>query len=186
MRGLFAVSLLPVLFGTSAAAAPAPSESWGKSGITLAQYRKDAIECGLQGYYTDISKTQDAKVFVDASKQLDAITSGGASSPMTVDSNPLGPDSTTAIDQAVRYGAQQQHIVDNVRVDRRFDNIKKTLVSNDQQCLVKRGYSKFVLTDEQRKALRKLKAGSDQRRAYLYSLASDPAVLANQKATAQP
>jgi hypothetical protein len=105
---------------------------------------------------------------------------------MTVESNPGGPDTTNASSQITAYAAQQQHIVEGVRPDERFKSIKKTLESSAEQCLMRRGYSKFDLTDEQRKALRKLKAGSNQRRAYLYSLASDPAVLQNQKGAGQP
>ena len=186
MRYLFAVSLVSIAAATAVAAAPAPKESWGKAGITLAQYRQDALECGLQGHYTDISQTDDAKAFVNASKQLDAVTTGGASVPMTIESNPGGPDMTNATDQMAAYAAQQQHIVDNVRPDERFKSIKRTLESKADQCLISRGYSKFALTDEQRHALKKLKAGSDERRAYLYSLATNPAVLQSQKVAARP
>jgi hypothetical protein len=84
-----------------------------------------------------------------------------------------------------RYADQQQHIVDSIRPGERFKSIKKMLVSATEQCLIDRGYSKFELTDEQRHELKKLKAGSDRRRAYLYSLASNPEILASQK-TAQP
>jgi len=185
MRRLFAVSLISMAATGPALAAPAPEESWGKAGITIDQYRQDALDCGLQGYYTDISKTDDAKEFVKASKQLDAITTG-ASAPMTVESNPAGPDTTNSVQQAVAYAQQQQHIVESVRPDERFKSIKKTLVANTAQCLASRGYSRFRLTDEQRKVLRKLKASSDARRAYLYSLASNPAVLQAQRAIAQP
>ncbi len=185
MRRLFAVPVLSALIATSATAATAPKESWGKPGISLAQYRQDALDCGLQGYYTDISKTDDAQAFVKASKQLDAVTTGGMA-PMTTGSSGTGPDTTDSIDQAVRYADQQAHIVESVRPEKRFENIKVMLVANTQQCLEKRGYSKFELTEEQQKRLRKLKAGSDERRAYLYSLATDPAVLQNQKAAGQP
>ena len=185
MRRLFAVSLVSAMFATAAAGAPSPKESWGKAGITLAQYRQDSLECGLKGYYTDISKTEDAKQFVKASQQLDAITTG-ASAPMTVESNATGPDKTNAADQLAAYADQQQHIVESVRPDERYKSIKKTLVSSTEQCLAGRGYSKFELTDDQRKILRKLKAGSDQRRAYLYSLASNPTVLQTQKMVGQP
>lgn len=180
MRHRFAVSLLPLLFATSSMAAPAPKESWGKAGITLAQYRQDAVDCGMKGYYTDISKTDDAKAFVNASRQLDAITTG-ASAPMTLETNATGPDTTNAVDQAAQYANQQQHIVESVHADARFHSIKRTLVSGTEQCLADRGYSRFALTDEQRHMLGKLKPGSDQRRMYLYQLASDPAVLAKQK-----
>jgi hypothetical protein len=185
MRRLFAVSLVSAMFATAAAGAPSPKESWGKAGITLEQYRQDALECGLKGYYTDISKTEDAKQFVKASQQLDAITTG-ASAPMTVESNATGPDTTNAADQVAAYADQQQHIVESVRPDERYKSIKKTLISSTEQCLAGRGYSKFELTDDQRKILRKLKAGSDQRRAYLYSLASNPTILQSQKMVGQP
>jgi hypothetical protein len=185
MRHSFAVSFLSVVVAASATAAPAPKESWGKAGITLAQYRRDSIECGLQGYYTDISKTDDAQAFVKASQQLDAITTSGTV-PATVDSNPMGPDSTNAAAEATQYAAQQQHIVAGVRPDERYKSLKQLLVSKTEQCLIGRGYSKFELTDDQRHALRKLKAGSDERRAYLYSLASNPAVLESQRTAGQP
>ena len=179
MRRQFAVSLLSLVLATSASSAPAPQESWGKAGITLAQYRKDSLDCGLQGHYTDISKTDDAKAFVKASKQLDAVTTG-ASTPITLETNATGPNSTNSVDQMAQYAAQQQHIVDSVRPEMRFKSIRRTLVAKTGECLASRGYSRFQLTDEQRRALRKLKPGSEQRREYLYGLASNPAVLAAQ------
>lgn len=105
---------------------------------------------------------------------------------MTVESNATGPDTTNAADQVAAYADQQQHIVESVRPDERYKSIKKTLISSTEQCLAGRGYSKFELTDDQRKILRKLKAGSDQRRAYLYSLASNPTILQSQKMVGQP
>lgn len=179
----FALSLV-VIVGSSVTAAPAPQASWGKAGISLDQYRRDSVECGLKGYYSDISKTEDAKAFVSASRQLETMTTG-TTSPNVISSSGTGPSSTDAVDQMVRYADQQQHIVDNVRPDERFRSIKKSLISATDQCLIARGYSRFQLTDGQRHALKKLKAGSDQRRAYLYSLASNPEVLASQR-TAQP
>jgi hypothetical protein len=106
--------------------------------------------------------------------------------PSTTGSNNTGPSSNNSIEQAAQYADIQQHIIESVRPDERMRNIKKTLIANDQSCLVQRGYSKFVLTDDQRHVLKKLKAGSDERRAYLYSLATNPAVLQGQRAPAQP
>lgn len=185
MRRLFAISLLTFGLPVAANSAPAPQESWGKAGVSMTQYRQDALECGLQGHYTDISKTDDAKAFVTASKQLDAVTTG-ASAPAVTGAGGTGPNSTNSVDQMVEYANQQQHIVDSVHADQRMRNIKQDLVAKDQQCLMQRGYSKFRLTDDQRKRLSKLKAGSDERRAYLYGLASDPAVLQSQAAPANP
>jgi len=185
MRYLLAVPIIALFIATPGASAPAAKESWGKAGVTLAQYRQDALECGLKGYYTDISQTQDAKEFVRASRELDTVTTGALGANTTSGSG-TGPASTDSIDQAARYADIQQHIVESVRPDERFRSIKKTLLSNDEQCLASRGYTKFVLTDQQRKTLSKLKAGSDGRRAYLYSLATDPNVLQSQRAAAQP
>jgi hypothetical protein len=183
MRRLF--PLLTLMLPVSAIAAPAPVQSWGKAGVSLTQYRQDALECGLQGHYTDISKTDDAKAFVTASHQLDAVTTG-ASAPSTTGASGPGPEMTDSIDQAVRYANQQQHIVDSVHPEQRFHNLKRTLVAKDEQCLIQRGYSRFRLTDEQRHRLRKLKFGSEERRAYLFELARDPAVLQSQGVAANP
>ncbi|MFL6758731.1 hypothetical protein [Sphingomonas sp.] len=179
MRRFFAVSTLAGLLALPAHAAPAPQESWGKAGVSLAQYRQDSVECGLKGHYTDVSNTQDAQVLINASRQLDTIQ--GTFAPNTTGASPSGPPPSDA-NQIGQYAATQQHIVDNARPELRYRNIKHTLEATTADCLMQRGYSKFTLTDEQRRALRKLKPGSDQRRAYLHALASDPLVLQIQKA----
>jgi hypothetical protein len=183
MRLLFAVSALSVVAAASASASAAPQDSWGKLGISFAQYRQDALYCGKQGYTRDISKTDDAKAFVSASKQLDAITPGAPTSTVSSSSS-TGPATDNSIDQMVEYADQQQHIIDSIHPEQRFRSIKQTLLSTVDQCLTSRGYSRFRLTDGQRKQLSRLKAGSDERKHYLYSLASDPAVLQSQKEVA--
>src|SRR3954451_20842238 len=185
MRCVLAIPLLILVLATPAMSAPAPQESWGKAGVSLTQYRRDALECGLQGHYLDISQTDDAKAFVKGSRQLDVVTSG-ASAPSTTGASGTGPAMTDSVDQMVRYANQQQHIVDSVQPERRFHSIKRTLIATDEQCLVQRGYSKFRLSDEQRSRLRKLKFGSEERRDYLYRLATDPAVLQNQPVATNP
>lgn len=182
MRRLFGVSLLTWIV-TPALAASAPQQSWGKAGITLTQYRQDALECGLKGYYTDVSQTQDAKELVRASRQLDNLQSTfgpGSGAPGTASAG------ASEADQMGEYAATQEHIVDSARPELRYRNIKNDLQTTTAQCLVQRGYSKFTLTGEQRHRLSKLKAGSNERREYLYSLASNASVLQAQKAPAQP
>lgn len=183
MRCLFAV-LLSVLGCTAAFAAHKPQESWGKAGITMAQYREDALECGLKGHYSDISRTQDAMEFVRASRQLDAMQ--GTIVAGTTSTSGNGPADTNVADQVGQFAATQGHIIESVRPQERYRNIKKTLEFTTAECLVQRGYSRFTLTDDQRRRLGKLTPGSDQRRAYLFGLARDPAVLASQKAAGQP
>ena len=185
MHRLFAVSLFSVVLTAPAASTPAPQESWGKAGISLDQYRTDSVECGLQGYNTDVSKTDDAQALVRASRQLDAVTAG-AIAPNTPAGGPTNGATVDSMDQALQYAQTQQHIVDSVRPGERFRNIKKALVSNAERCLIQRGYSKFRLTDEQRHRLRKLKFGSEERRTYLYRLATNSAILESQKVSPEP
>jgi hypothetical protein len=185
MRLLFAIPLLALVLPATANSAPAPQESWGKAGVSLAQYRQDALDCALKGHYLDISKTDDAKAFVNASRQLDAVTTG-ASAPTTTGASAGGPNSTDSIDQMARFADQQQHIVSSVRPDERFHSIKRMLVDRTGQCLANRGYSKFQLTDAQWRQLRKLKFGSEERRVYLYNLGSNPTVLQTQSVAAKP
>jgi hypothetical protein len=180
MRRLFAVSLI-ALIASSAAAAPAPPNSWGKAGVSLVQYRQDAVDCAVQGYNLDISKTDDAKEFVRASRQLD--TAQGMTS-IRASSTPGDPNGNSY--DILGSAEFQQHIVDSIRPEERFKSIKKLQIATTDECLVKRGYSQFILTDDQRHHLSKLKFGSDERRAYLHSLASDPAVLRNQRVAGEP
>jgi hypothetical protein len=173
MRRFLAVSLLG-LAATLAGAAPAPEDSWGKGGVSLAQYRQDAIDCAVQGYSLDISKTEDAQEFVRATRELESIPGG-----MIVQNIGSSP-ATNSVD-VVSWAGIQQHIVDSIRPEERFKNIKAMQVAATDQCLISRGYSKFRLTDDQRRQLKHLKFGSDQRRVYLYSLATNPAVLQSQR-----
>jgi hypothetical protein len=185
MRRVFAIPLLALVLPASANSAPAPVESWGKAGVSLAQYRQDALDCALKGHYLDISQTDDAKAFVKASRQLDTVTSG-ASAPNTTGASSTGAASTDSMDQMIQYANQQQHIVESVRPEERFHSIKQRLVDRTGQCLSNRGYSKFRLTDDQRHRLRKLKFGSEERRVYLYNLGSNPTVLQTQGIVANP
>lgn len=170
------------LLATSAFAAPAPQDSWGKAGVSLAQYRQDSVECATEGYNLDISQTEDAQVFVRATRELQIVPSGLIIANI---GGPLG-GAGNSVNVVANWAGVQQHIVDSTRPEERFKNIKQMQLAKTDQCLVSRGYSKFRLTDEQRSRLRKLKFGSDERRAYLYSLASNPAVLQSQSPVAQP
>ena len=180
MRRLFAVVVVSLL-ATSVNAAPAPQESWGKAGISLAQYRQDALDCGKAGYALDISNTDDAQQFVRASRELNNLP--GPSISQTVGTGSGAPSS---VDVTVNYANIQQHIIERIRPEERFKHIKQMQLAKTDECLVQRGYSKFRLTDEQRRRLSHLKFGSDERRAYLYGLASNAAVLDSQKVAAQP
>jgi hypothetical protein len=178
------VIALFVTAATPALAAPAPVESWGKAGISLNQYRADAVECGRAGYYLDISRTEDAKAFVRASKQLELLPTAGLASTTTTtttSASAIGDGTNDATAQAIGFAGTQQHIIDNVRPKERMHDLEQLLQATVDRCLAGRGYSKFRLTDDQRRQLRRLKLGSEQRHTFLYQLASSPAVLQTQR-----
>jgi len=155
--------LLPVAVG----AAERPTLSWGKPGVTLETYRADAVECGREGYYLDISNTDAAKVFKDASRQLE---NNEASLGMTGGN----------LDRAMQIANDSGRIVERTRPAERMKQVRTLLQDTVAGCLRARGYSQFQLTHAQRQYLKGLKPGSPERHAYLHGLASNPAILAAQ------
>ena len=170
LRNLGLAAALAMIAG-SAVAAPEPRASWGKAGISAAQYRADALECARQGYDLDISATDDAQAFVRGSRELDDATQGaGTAAP--------GAD---PVETSVIIANQQEQIRRSVQPERRMAHIRALMEAAVSHCLSTRGYVRFALTEDQRHHLGQLRSGSDQRRAYLWTLASDPAVLAQQR-----
>ena len=133
---------------------PGFAKSWGKAGVSLADYRTDAVTCGRQAAALDIADSNPAKAFVLASRQIDN-----------------APDIDT-VAEAMRIASPE----------RNFLKVGDMLEAAIERCLTARGYHKFKLTSEQRHRLSKLQVGSDARHAYLHSLASDPEVLTRQAA----
>jgi hypothetical protein len=164
------LALLPLaLAGAVLAAKTTPTLSWGKAGVSMADYRADALACGQRGWYTDIADTSQAKAFVQASKQLDTLYDSAAEAAHNGDSQ-----------QAGTYYANAAQTVDATRPREKIAELKTVLVDQASACLKQRGYRRFTLTDDQARRLAKLRHGSDERRAYLHDLAADPKVLAAQ------
>ena len=160
MTGRFLIATL-CLAGMSAPAfaALAPRDSWGKAGVSLDQYRADAVMCGRRGYYLDVSKTSAAQTLVKASSQIENLMMGGGSN--------------TGLDPIVMA-------VQGARPEQQFRAIATLQKTTVETCLSDLGYVRFRLTDAQRDQLEKLRAGTPERHAYLHSLASDPKILSTQ------
>jgi hypothetical protein len=173
-----------ILAGTVIAAGPAAARlvspgrgiSWGKPGVSLAQYRADAIHCGLSAYDTDLAGTDPAKALVIGSRLID---------------NDPDPTATAVIDpmagpaaapEATQNAGSTASVTQMIAPDRQIAKAGDILESALERCLRQQGYRKFKLNSEQRHRLSKLPAGSDARRAYLHSLASDPDILSRQAA----
>lgn len=144
-----------------------PMLSWGKPGVTLETYRADAVACGREGYYLDVSNTEAAKAFKQASSQLEnneaSLSMGGS------------------LDRAIQIANDSSRIVERTRPAQRMKEVRTLLQDTVSSCLRARGYTRFQLTPEQQRYVQSLKIGSPARHAYMHGLASNPAVLAAQK-----
>ena len=169
LRGAL-IGVIALLVGASPAAAEhKPVDSWGRAGVDYDTYRKDALQCGLKGYYADISQTEQARAFVDASRKMKAIDNSNLVSPSAT------PDEAMA--QSVEQAARYDQVRTSIRPEKKIRELKQGMEQVVTDCLKQRGYEKFRLTEGQRKALSKLTKGSDERKQFLYKLASDPDVL---------
>lgn len=178
MRWTLIVMLALGATATAQGASKAIKQSWAKPGVTFDEYRTDAIECAKQGYYLDISQTEDAKAFVRGSRELDAATESTTNGGPGAD--PLsGASADAAVDAAVRTAKQQELIRSSIQPERRIDHLKTVLQGATDECLRKRGYTLVRLSDEQQRHLRKLAIGSTERRTYLHAIATDPESLKN-------
>lgn len=167
---IFVLLAIAAMLGAGPAAAqPRPVDSWGRAGVDYETYRNDSLECGLVGYYADVSGTAEAQAFVSASRQLESIDNPNYAAPnaSATDIAALGAE------QARRY----EQIRRSIRPEQKMRALKNGLEAVVADCLRERGYVEFRLTEAQREALSHLARGSDERRAFLHSLASDPAVI---------
>jgi hypothetical protein len=177
-------SLAFILAAAALAASPASARlvsaglgiSWGKPGVTLAQYRADAIRCGMNAAATDLAGTDPAKALVIGSRLIgnDPNASPGA----VVDPTAAPAASADVVASAGSTPSVVQMIAPDRQIAKAGDIIERAL----ERCLTDHGYRKFRLTSEQRHKLSKLPLGSDARHAYLHSLASNPDVLSRQAA----
>ena len=143
-----------------------PIVTWGKAGVSLDEYRADSIACASEAYYLDVSSTTAAQRLVSASRQLQTIE----------DTRPRPMN----MDESISYGADIGHTLNHYRPDRQFEAIEDIQQQTLDTCLTQRGYHQFRLTDSQRQELRRLDRGTEERRAYLHSLAADAEVLRQQ------
>lgn len=171
-------------------AAPLPDAgmSWGKPGVDFQTYRADAVLCGRQGYYLDVSNTPEAKTLILATRQLETIDENGVpnSGNVQFDSVPVpgvmldgtldvtyNPAIARSLEMAQRYG----RTVQGARVDVQMKRVGERLQSTVDVCLADHGYRRFRLTRDQQRQLDHLRRGSPERQAFLFALASDPRIL---------
>lgn len=172
MRNLAVCGLLALAAAcasTETASAPEPIYSWGKADVTLVQYWTDSAECTLAAAQAE-RNVPVATYDLNDSRQPIGMTRSFAGTQGNFDIN-SDPSIVSLNDQIMRarLNERQQALADR--------DLRQDVVS---ACLIERGYRPFQLTAEQAARLARLRDGSTQRRRYLHSLGSDPAVLAAQ------
>jgi hypothetical protein len=167
------------LLSAPLAAAKTAAVSWGKAGVSIDQYRTDSITCGRAGYYMDVSNTEAAHVFKDATGQLTANEAGLSGVAMVAADGPP-PERVVATMEVADIANRSSHIVESTRPKKRMKDVGALMQSKVDDCLKERGYTRFKLTSIQRKLLGKLHLGSAERHVFLYKLGTDPAVLKTQ------
>ena len=166
-----------------------PVTSWGKAGISMLDYRTDSGQCALIGatYGYDGSGTRTAGTITGQNAGVPPLPPSGAAAASSAASGGTGatnagsrnsPGASTSRDDATvsdyaNRAAMQQRTEEMAAQRARNDALKF--------CLASRGYTEFELTREQRAKLAQLPRGSDERRDYLYSLATNADVLNAQK-----
>lgn len=157
-------------------AAKTEATSWGKPGVSIDQYRTDAITCGRAGYYMDVSDTEAAHVFKDASGKLEANENAMASVATMAGMGP--PEERRAAEMELTGIVDRSaHIVEGTHPAERMKAVGNLMQARVDECLKGRGYVHFKLTDSQRKHLSRLHLGSAERHIFLYQLGTDPDVL---------
>jgi len=182
MRAAIFTSLLACSgLATPLIAARSEPYSWGKPGVAIADYRRDALECGRAGYYMDVSHTEAASVFKDATKRLETNEAGLATTASMM-ADPNFAVRQSAMASVMNTIAVSAHIVEGARPQERIHEVGSLMQAKVDDCLKARGYVRFKLTPEQRNQLQRLHLGSPARHDYLYRLSIDPAVLQSQAA----
>jgi len=170
---------LACLLSAPLAAAKTEASSWGKPGISIDQYRTDAVTCGRAGYYMDVSNTEAAQVFKTASRELETNeTDLQSQAEMPGSGNPMGDP--RYLYRVMGIVNRSTRIVEGTRPTERIKAVGALMQAKVDDCLKGRGYVRFKLTPQQRHHLGQLHLGSVERHSYLYQLGTDAGVLSSQ------
>jgi hypothetical protein len=127
----------------------------------------------------DVSNTEAAHVFKDATKELQTNeTDLSSSAEQPAEGNPM--DDPRYLYRVMGIVSRSARVVEGTRPTERMKDVGNLMQAKVDDCLKERGYTRFKLTSIQRKLLGKLHLGSAERHVFLYKLGTDPAVLKTQ------
>ena len=154
----------------AAQSADAPKHAWGKAGVSYDQYRDEAYDCAMFGLSSDIANTEPVEKLRSATRQMEAL-----------DARQSVASAGDPVAAGIRHAQDVEAVRSSTRPEQQVKEVKKILFSAMQQCMIQRGYTRFALTEAQRSEMAKFKDGSQERREYLHKLASDAAIVEQQK-----
>ena len=166
----FALAAIALTTAPAHAADDAPRFAWGKAGVGYDQYRSEAYECALDGLSIDVANTEPVERLRSASRQMEAL-----------DGRQNTASAADPIAAGVRYAQDVEAVRNSARAEQQVEAVKQIMFSAMQQCMIKHGYTRFALTEEQRAELARFEDGTQERRTLLHKLSSDAAVLEAQK-----
>jgi hypothetical protein len=166
-------------------AAGAPQMTWGKPGVSKVDYGTDVGMC------TGLAASQKSDNGAKNAGGIDGRGIENAASPAPVlTQNPTntgpGPQSThveAPLPSAGSYsGMASADFAQRAATQQRTQEmaVKRARAEALKGCLVDRGYREIALTKQQVAHLASLQKGSSEYHEYLYTLGSDPEVVASQ------
>lgn len=144
----------------------AETYSWGKPGASRETFEGGSRECMLKAARRDVAGDASTQRYVRGARVLER----EANTP------PLRPSDDIFIQSERQVLLRRMY-----NPDKQVDALQSTLQGEVDQCLIDAGYVRFALTREQARQLRRLPPGSEQRKAYLYTLGSDARIVEAQK-----
>jgi hypothetical protein len=161
-----------IALALGACAAPAGQTSWGKPGVSMADYRLDSGQCIIEASGGSPTQGADASTSKSTNPNQTSDTTGSQG-------GTNGPAGVTGGGAIVYSGSANADDADQAAIQQRSQELsaKRAQKSNLERCLASRGYRQFRLTPEQAAHLAKLPEGSAERRTYLHSIGSDPEVI---------
>ncbi|WP_433909729.1 hypothetical protein [Sphingomonas yabuuchiae] len=151
---------------TSAHAGAVDTYSWGKPGASREAFDGGSRACMLQAARRDVAEDDETKRYVRGARVLDR----EVNTPPTVPTDDIFTQSERQVLLRRMYNP-----------DKQVDALQATLQGEVDQCLRQAGYVRFALTRDQARMLKRYRPGTEQRRAYLYTLGSDARIVEAQK-----
>ncbi|MDF2970675.1 MAG: hypothetical protein K0R61_1125 [Microvirga sp.] len=167
------ITILLLALALSACATPTAQTSWGKAGVSMADYRLDSAQCIIEASGGGPTQTAEASKSGDSNQNSSTTESRGGTN---------GPGGLSSGGAIVYSGSANPEDANQAAIQQRSQEMqaKRAQKLRAERCLASRGYRQFKLTPEQAAHLAKLPEGSAERRAYLHSIGSDPTVIAAQ------